>query len=104
MKAQPDVHEPMTASRPGPWFALTALLYIPAAWFLCSYLVRGASIDDYLTVEFRRAITTFHLPASVFAVALCVISFLRYERPLWLSFLLFCAACSWLGLALGLSE
>jgi len=46
----------------------------------------------------------FHLPASIAAVALCLISILRYERHLWISSILLLIACAWLGLAVALSH
>ena len=101
MKSAPDT-EP--ALRPWPSFALAAAFYVPAAFVLCSYLVRHASPDDYLTPEVRGAHTMIHLPASIAAVALCLISILRYERHLWIASILLLTACAWLGLALALSH
>src|SRR5678810_1308327 len=87
-----------------PIIASAAALYVPAAFVLCSYLVRRASSDDYLTPELRRAFTMSHLPASAGAVALCLISILRHERHLWIASTLLLIACAWLGLAVAFSH
>jgi hypothetical protein len=93
-----------SAMRPWPWFALAALVYVPVAFFGCSQLVQQIATEEYLTLPLRRAILLAHLPGSLVAAELCILSILRDERHAWLSWLLFVLACSWIGLALGLGS